>query len=355
MHAIRFVLQLLVASVDMVFRQFLSWKSYFVGICNQYPHNGRRAGSVLNINQVRYFISAVERGSFSAAAADHYITAQGMSKAIADLEHEIGLQLLVRKNRGVEPTEFGAKFYEQAKLAERCFDNLEGFARDYVLPADGAPSLVLLICAPSFIGMGKVSTSVAAFIRKNLGINASISFGLPDYCLTALSDGTADLVITIGKASIENIDCDPIGTIPCGAQVSLDNPLSRKKNIRLVDLEGAHVAFWPGNEFFNESIKKRLAEKGAMIDPIPLEADLEDMTNLLERGGALFLPYISAIEDEVVHSIAVPFDPSEGITAPLCLLGNPKNQSSKMQALKRFFMAAQRFISESKASEILSQ
>ena len=79
------------------------------------------------------------------------------------------------------------------------------------------------------------------------------------------------------------------------------------------------------------------------------------MTNLLERGGALFLPYISAIEDEVAHSIAVPFDPSEGITAPLCLLGNPKNQSPKVQALKRFFMAAQRFISESKASEILSQ
>ena len=50
----------------------------------------------MNINQVKYYISAVDCGSFSAAAAEHYITAQGVSKAIADLEHEFGLQLLER-------------------------------------------------------------------------------------------------------------------------------------------------------------------------------------------------------------------------------------------------------------------
>ncbi|MEG0323540.1 MAG: LysR family transcriptional regulator [Raoultibacter sp.] len=57
----------------------------------------------MNINQIKYFVSSVENGSFSAAAAEQFITAQGISKAIADLEKELGEPLLIRKNRGVVP------------------------------------------------------------------------------------------------------------------------------------------------------------------------------------------------------------------------------------------------------------
>ena len=203
----------------------------------------------MNINQVKYYISAVDCGSFSAAAAEHYITAQGVSKAIADLEHEFGLQLLVRKNRGVEPTAFGKEFYKQARVTELSFDSLEQFARNYVEAPDGTPTLDLLICAPSFIGMGRVSTNVAAFVRKNLGINTTVSYGSPSQCLTALKSGSADAAISLGEITVPGIDCDPIGMIPCGILIAKSHPFAAMKSIRIADLDNLSIALWSDHDF----------------------------------------------------------------------------------------------------------
>lgn len=309
----------------------------------------------MNINQVKYYISAVDCGSFSAAAAEHYITAQGVSKAIADLEHEFGLQLLVRKNRGVEPTAFGKEFYKQARVTELSFDTLEQFARNYVEAPDGTPTLDLLICAPSFIGMGRVSTNVAAFVRKNLGINTTVSYGSPSQCLTALKSGSIDAAISLGEITVPGIDCDPIGMIPCGILIAKSHPFAAMKSIHVADLENLSIALWPDHDFFNAAALKRLDQKGAAIDPAPIEADVRDFTGFLESGGALVVPYISAIDEGGIQSVSIPFDRSEGMATPLCLSSRSLNPAPKVIALKRFFKAAKRFISESQASEILTQ
>ena len=59
----------------------------------------------MNIKQVKYFVGAVDKGSLSAAAKDLYVTVQAISKAIANLETELGGDLLERGCRGVKPTE----------------------------------------------------------------------------------------------------------------------------------------------------------------------------------------------------------------------------------------------------------
>lgn len=308
----------------------------------------------MNINQVKYYISSVDCGTISAAAAKHFITAQGLSKSIADLEHEIGLQLLVRKNRGVEPTAFGKEFYKQARIAELSFDSLERFARSYVQAPEGTPSLNLVICAPSFIGMGRVSTSVAAFVRKNLGINTVVSYGSPAQCLTVLDDKSADAALALGKIGIPGIDCDRIGMIPCGVLVAKKHPVAAKKTVRMADLEGSGIAFWPEHDFFNAAVLERLEAKGAAVTCMSLEASEEDFMQYLDSGGAVIVPYISAIDETGLRSATVPFEQDEGIAVPLCLLSNSANLTPKVNALKRFFKAAKRFISESQASEILS-
>ena len=319
------------------------------------PERKATQESALNINQIKYFISAVDRGSFSAAASDHFITAQGVSKAVADLESEIGLALLIRKNRGVEPTDFGKKFYEQAKLAERCFDNLEQFARNYVQAPESSPTLTLQICTPSFIGMGRVSTNVAAFIRKNLGIGASVMFDSPERCLASLRDGSIDAAISIGRVHADGIECCPIGTIPCGVQMLSSNPLAARKQLLIADLHRSQIAFWQGFDFFNNTVQKSLADKGIAINPYPLKPELEDLISFFNQGGALFVPYISAIEEGISGSVVIPFEHGEGLTIPLCLVSSSSNQSPKVRTLRRFFTVTKRSISEPQASKILSK
>ncbi|MGV9711728.1 LysR family transcriptional regulator [Gordonia sp. NPDC003424] len=61
----------------------------------------------MELRQLRYFTAVVEAGSFTAAAADLHISQPPLSVAIAKLESEVGVTLLLRTPRGVEPTSAG--------------------------------------------------------------------------------------------------------------------------------------------------------------------------------------------------------------------------------------------------------
>ncbi|TFV95169.1 LysR family transcriptional regulator [Leifsonia flava] len=61
----------------------------------------------MELRHLRYFSAVVEAGSFTAAAARLHISQPPLSVAIAKLEEDVGVQLLVRTSRGVEPTSAG--------------------------------------------------------------------------------------------------------------------------------------------------------------------------------------------------------------------------------------------------------
>lgn len=62
----------------------------------------------MNFNQLRYVKAVAEKGSFTSAAEQCYVTQPTLSNAIAQLEHEFGARLFTRTTRTVSLTSFGA-------------------------------------------------------------------------------------------------------------------------------------------------------------------------------------------------------------------------------------------------------
>jgi len=69
----------------------------------------------MDIRQIRYFLSVIETGSFSAAADEHYISQSSLSKVIIALEKELGVSLFDRSKRKVFLTQAGEAFLEHAR------------------------------------------------------------------------------------------------------------------------------------------------------------------------------------------------------------------------------------------------
>lgn len=69
----------------------------------------------MEINQIQYFLSIVETGSFSEAADEHYISQSSLSKKIIALEKELGFPLFDRSKRKVFLTVAGEVFLEHAR------------------------------------------------------------------------------------------------------------------------------------------------------------------------------------------------------------------------------------------------
>ncbi|PPL19461.1 LysR family transcriptional regulator [Microterricola pindariensis] len=61
----------------------------------------------MDLRQLRYFAAVVEAGSLTAAAGRLHMSQPPLSVAIAKLEADVGVPLLVRTPRGVEPTSAG--------------------------------------------------------------------------------------------------------------------------------------------------------------------------------------------------------------------------------------------------------
>lgn len=68
----------------------------------------------IDLRLIRYAAALAEHGSFTRAAEALGIAQPTLSRGIADLETNIGLQLFTRNRHGVEATDFGYLFLQQA-------------------------------------------------------------------------------------------------------------------------------------------------------------------------------------------------------------------------------------------------
>jgi DNA-binding transcriptional LysR family regulator len=67
-------------------------------------------------NELRYFVAVAEEGQISRAAEKLHIAQPALSQALARLESDLGVQLLVRHPRGVTLTAAGGEFLEKARV-----------------------------------------------------------------------------------------------------------------------------------------------------------------------------------------------------------------------------------------------
>jgi len=71
----------------------------------------------MELRHLRYFIALAEELNFTKAAQRMCTVQPSLSQQIKDLEHEVGVQLLMRTNRKVELTAEGQAFLKEARLS----------------------------------------------------------------------------------------------------------------------------------------------------------------------------------------------------------------------------------------------
>ena len=80
---------------------------------------------MINIKQLKYFITCADAGSFSEAASVLYTTQSSVSKVIRALEEEMQASLFVRNPHGISLTPNGKQAYA---YASRVLENVEAMA-----------------------------------------------------------------------------------------------------------------------------------------------------------------------------------------------------------------------------------
>ena len=94
----------------------------------------------MTLQQLKYVIQIVQYDSITMATQKLYITQPSLSKAVSELEQEMGITIFLRSNRGVILSEEGTRFLsyarqvvEQTKLLEQTYKHNEPVKRVFAV------------------------------------------------------------------------------------------------------------------------------------------------------------------------------------------------------------------------------
>lgn len=129
---------------------------------------------------LRTFLLAAEKRNFAQVARELDMTPAAVTRAIAALETDLGVQLFVRTTRQVSLTTDGAIYAAQIKPA---IDTIDAARRD-VMNANKVDEGGLRISAPIWLGKAILPKIVAGFMKLNPKMSFQVS----------LSDGLVNIV-----------------------------------------------------------------------------------------------------------------------------------------------------------------
>ncbi|HWE59660.1 MAG TPA: LysR family transcriptional regulator [Solirubrobacteraceae bacterium] len=191
---------------------------------------------MLNLTRLSILREVVQRGSFSAAAEALDYTQSAVSQAIARLEAETGVALLVRDRRGVRGTAAGATLLQHA---DAILAQVQA-AEDDLAAVLGVRGGRLRIASFHSAGSTLIPQAVAAFRALHPGVELSLGEGEPEDIAPRLKAGEFDLALLFefpGEARhFTGLATTPLIHDPMWVALPVEHQLARTHNLELIDL-----------------------------------------------------------------------------------------------------------------------
>jgi DNA-binding transcriptional LysR family regulator len=207
---------------------------------------GERIERRVKLHDLRVLMSVVERGSMAKAAESLATSQPAISRAIADLEHSLGVCLLDRGPRGIVPTPYG---HALIRRGIAIFDELKQGVQDIEFLADPTAGEVR-IAAPIGWGAGLVATVIDRLARRYPRVVCHLT--VCDYPLTtlALERREVDLVVerVVMPLAEDHLRAEVLFADSVFVIAASGNAWVRRRKIRLADLMNEPWALPPPGE-----------------------------------------------------------------------------------------------------------
>ena len=144
----------------------------------------------MTLRQIEYFCAVAEEKSVSAAARALFMEQPPISRQLAALENELGVQLFVRGNRGIVLTEAGQYFYGQCRLLLNNLTTIQNDVRDIGSGISGTLKIGII-----FSSVPYAIPYIRNYHEKYPQVKLYIRMGTPHDLLTTLDKGDLNVVI----------------------------------------------------------------------------------------------------------------------------------------------------------------
>ena len=198
-----------------------------------------RIGRRIKLRDLHVLQAVVQAGSMTKAAGELAISVPVVSKAIAELEHTVGVPLLDRSPQGVEPTAYGRALLRRGLAA---FDELRQGIKDIEFLADPTAGEVR-IASTAPLAASFVSGVIDRLSRRYPRIVFHPTVADTEILRRELGERNVDLVIgrRFGAFADEQLDFDTLYDNPYVVMAGANNPWVRQAKGRACRVDGRAV------------------------------------------------------------------------------------------------------------------
>ena len=250
----------------------------------------------MNLNQLRYFVSVAEHGSFTKAAVNHYISQTAITQQIHALEENIGVALLNRSSRPVSLTPAGKVFLKEAREILGRMDAALQHAREASTGLEGE----LHLGYTKGYEHSDLPRYLRSFHREYPNVLISCYRRNTDELAAGLINGDYDVIFTWDSTNLrqeESLVFHPFEHVPLRVALYANHPLARSKTLTRRDLKQENILFMSpsgtGHSFGDDVYIRLYQQAGYQPNILLRSSDMESILMMVaaEQGISIVPEY----------------------------------------------------------------
>lgn len=255
-----------------------------------------------DITTLRLYASVCETGSISRSAEQASLVGSAISKRLAQLEATVGVPLLVRRRRGVEPTAAGLTLLEHARTILASCDRIK---RDMAGYAAGVRGQVRILATVSAMAES-LPGDVADFLRQDAhrDVRIDLEERLSGDVVRGIRDGVAAIGVCWDVADFHGLPTIPYRHDHLAVVTHADHPLAAYQQVALAQtLDYDHVCMAAGSAVLI-MLQRAAAQEGRVLPQRVTVSNFDSAFRVVQANLAISV---------VPREVALPYAQSHGL------------------------------------------
>ena len=217
----------------------------------------------VSIRQLRLMAAIADVGTMVRAGDAVGLTQSAVTKAVRDLERDLGVDLFERGNRGVTPTIYGEALVTHARRVLAQLEHAAEEIDDLAHGTGGRVAIGTLLAASAWL----LPTAIARLRAERPRVVVDVVEGTNDRLQPMLLRGDLDMVL--GRLSEfrhrAGVHQEPLYSEEVVVLARPDHPLARREPLSLADLQEADWILPPPETTLRRQLEKAFFDAG--LDP----------------------------------------------------------------------------------------
>ena len=260
----------------------------------------------MELRQLRYFIEVAEREHVSEAAEHLHVAQSAISRQIANLEGELGVELFEREGRNIKLSPIGRTFLGHAKSAIKAIDYAKAQVDEYLDPERGT----IKIGFPTSLASHLLPTVISAFKSKYPNVAFQLRQGSYNFLIESIKNREVNIAF-LGPVPLKEpgIKGDILFTEAIFALLPSSHPLAERKSLRLNELKKDQFVLFPKGYILEKIAVEACRQAGFSPHISSQGEDLDAIKGLVSAGmGVTLLPESTFHETTPRFTVKIPIE-----------------------------------------------